>query len=179
MDSENTLTRHPCDFCQTSLSYLLILVTLTQCSQGLGFQYLPWALSVNPKSQRGRISSPTSAEFQPLCSSASLRSHNPERACVRLGSDGAVRCRIRPILRTISTVFPSWCCVAILLLLSGWMSMVLNAQSCDLLWLERVCKNVRYSSYIPVWPISHYIGSDESVQRTNTRLSAVHKSFKN
>ena len=125
----------PRDSFQTSLSYLLILVTLTQGSQGLSFHYLPWDLSANPKSQRGTISSPSSAEIQALCSPASHSSHNPERACVHLGFDRAVGQRVRPMLQTISYIFPPSWCIAILFLGSGWMSKVWFA----LVW-KTLCK---------------------------------------
>lgn len=106
-----------------------------------GFQYLTWDLSANPKSQRRAISSPASAEIQILYSPACHCIHNPEWQCIPLGSEGAAR--------TINNIFPPWWRVAVLSLARGWMSVVVNAQSCDLLWFERLCENVRYSSYTP------------------------------
>lgn len=67
------------------------------------------------------------------------------------------------------------CCPA---LRRGGMSIVLNAQS-ELLCFERLCANVRFSHYVPAWPIIHYIGSNSSAQRANNRLPAFHKSYKN
>lgn len=90
--------------------------------------------------------------------------------CIPLGSEGAAQ--------TINNIFPPWWCAAILFLTRGWMSVVVNAQSCDLLWFEGLCKNVRYQ-YTPACPIIHSARSDSSVLRTNARLPAFHKSSQN
>lgn len=74
---------------------------------------------------------------------------NPEWECILLGPEGAAR--------TINNIFPPRWYVAVLFLTRGWMSVVVNAQSCDLLWFERFCKNVRNSSYTPAWPIIHSV----------------------
>lgn len=103
----------------------------------------------------------------PLFTSLSLLT-NPEWEPIPLGST-----------RTINNIFPPRWCVVVLLLTRGWMSVVVNVQSCDLLWFERLYKNVRNSPYTPAWPVTHCAGSDSSVLRTSTRLPAFHKSFQN
>lgn len=152
------------------LSHLLILGTLTPCRQGLVFSVSYLRSVCKPQTpNQGNSRSCQCRNPNPLLTSCHCI-HNPEWECIPLGSEGAAQ--------TINSIFPPWWCAAILFLTRGWMSVLVNAQSCDLLWFERLCKNVRYS-YTPACPIIHSARSDSSVLRTNTRLPAFHKSSHN